>query len=709
MTINEKRGKKTKFDLIRSRVEKFIEDLYSGEITYKRLYGKLINAVKVFIVASRKFMADDCPTKASSIAYTTIISLIPTLTVGLTFYSIFSGVGDKKDELFRRVTLFMLEHNIKLNIDPILESISSLIENAGKIGGIGAVIVVFTATAVLRTLEKSLNNIWQVKKQRAFFLKIVYYWAALTLAPVMFIAGTTVATQISTTFSPPNYKSAFMTARQELWLTGHKAAIARSEKTDLTMNRVPLEAIDLDNQKVYEYVGSTGTFRETEFRIEKDELGRTEFRDIQFIGDAGWIVGKNGLVLATGDGGATWSLHKWGAFRFNDIHMVSPARGFIAADNGYLLETSDGGKTWSTMEIKDYSSNLNAVSFSNTRGIIVGDRGTILMTDDGGKTWKTRVLNEAKIRNRHVRLNSVFFAGDWKVWIAGDEGLILSSGNGGLSWKADRFMEKNYYALYFDGANRGFIGGEKGTLLYTENGGEKWVRVNLSTPRINRLLPVKNGIAAAGDAGMILMSRDGGKTWQGQQGGNTAGFLLNFFAPFAFIWVMFLLMYIWLPNMKVPFKPAAIGASFTGAVWVAFILLFIIYVKSFAKGTFAIYGGLAAIPIFLLMVYASSLIMLYGAEISYTLMHPHTYARLKTALKARDDIMIYFGIAVLYTVYKRFEDGKGPTHINDLLKATGNRADEVDYYTALFVKESLILQAEGGGWVPTKSSKNITL
>ena len=63
-------------------------------------------------------------------------------TVGLTFYSIFAGVGDKKEEVFRKISVFLLEHNIKLNIDPVIEAISSLIENAGKIGGIGAIIMV---------------------------------------------------------------------------------------------------------------------------------------------------------------------------------------------------------------------------------------------------------------------------------------------------------------------------------------------------------------------------------------------------------------------------------------------------------------------------------------------------------------------------------------------------------------------------------------
>jgi hypothetical protein len=89
---------------LKSRIMRVLNQIYLGEETYSFLTKKLINAVKVFIVATRKFLKDGGTTKASSIAYTVIVSLIPTLTVALTFYSIFSGVGNKKEEIFRRIS-----------------------------------------------------------------------------------------------------------------------------------------------------------------------------------------------------------------------------------------------------------------------------------------------------------------------------------------------------------------------------------------------------------------------------------------------------------------------------------------------------------------------------------------------------------------------------------------------------------------------------
>ena len=77
-------------------LKQFISDMSKGTGEYHPFLIKCANTVKVFIASTRKFLDDDCLTKASSIAYTTIVSMVPTLTVALTFYSVFSGVGYKR-------------------------------------------------------------------------------------------------------------------------------------------------------------------------------------------------------------------------------------------------------------------------------------------------------------------------------------------------------------------------------------------------------------------------------------------------------------------------------------------------------------------------------------------------------------------------------------------------------------------------------------
>jgi membrane protein len=689
-----------------TNIKKIIDQIYSGDTKYNK---KFINIYKVLIASSKKFWEDDCFTKASAIAYTTLISLIPTLTVVLTvYYSFFRKVGDQKEEFFSTITTFLLEHNIKINIDPVLETISGLIDNAGKIGGIGAVILIFSATAVLRTLDKSLNDIWKIKTGRTILLKIIYFWAALSLGPILIISGSTLASQVTSMLSSPNSYSAEITADGTVWAVGSKANIIFSKNPETDFTPVNINQIDFENQEVYHFDANTKSLIMQEFKVEELEYDKAEFRDIQFIKNYGWIVGKNGLFLFTSDKGKSWELKKFGTFGFNDIHMVTEDKGFIAADNGYLLSTSDGWEKIEIKEWKDISVNLKSISFYNNHGIITGERGLIITTNDSGKTWESKIIQEAKVKKTIVNINSANIINKDQIVLACDEGIILFSDDSGDTWDKKKYSDSNYNSVSFINKSTGYLAGNKGMIIFTIDGGQNWRKKDLSVSNINLLKIKNNAMWAFGDNGMILKSIDKGNTWQGEKGKSIILYITNFFAPFIFIWLLFLLIYVFFPNTKVPFKPAAIGAAFTGTVWVIFIMLFEIYVKAFSSGSLAIYGALAAIPIFLLMVYTSFLIVLYGAEVSYTLMHPHTYIKLKKPLKITDNIHLYYGISILYFIYKKFESGKGSAGYKELLKITLSDRDELNYFLDVFKKENFIVESDEK-ISPANSSKNIYL
>ncbi|MFH0974755.1 MAG: YhjD/YihY/BrkB family envelope integrity protein [Spirochaetota bacterium] len=685
------------------KIKKIIEDIYAGDAKYNK---KVINAYRVLIASSKKFLADDCFTKASAIAYTTLISLIPTLTVVLTFYSIFQRVGDQKEEVFTRITTFLIEHNIKINIDPILETISSLIENAGKIGGIGAVILIFSATAVLRTLDKSLNDIWNIKTGRTIFLKIIYFWAALSLGPILIISGSTLSSQLTSMLSSPNHYSAEVANDGNIWAVGSKAEIVYSKYSEINFTPLSISKIDFDNQEEFRFDYNNKTFIKQEFKVEEIEFDKAEFKKIKFINNYGWIVGKNGYFLFTYNKGRSWNLKKLGTFGFNDIYMFDQDKGFIVADNGYLLYTSDGWEQIEVKEWKDITVNLKSISFNNKYGIITGERGLIITTNDNGKTWEYKNLSEAKINKKSININSAYFMNKTKMLLACDEGIILLSDDAGKTWERKKFYDENYYSINFTSNSAGYIAGSKGIFISTTDGGQNWYKKELSISNINSITIIKGLIWAFGDNGMTLKSSDNGKTWEGVKGKSIILYLTNFFAPFLYIWLLFLLIYIFFPNTKIPFKPAAIGAAFTGTIWVIFIMLFEIYIKAFAKGSLAIYGALAAIPLFLLMVYTSFLIVLFGAEVSFTLMHPHTYMKLKKQFNFEKEIHLFYGISILYFIYKKFEAGKGTSNKKELLKITLNNYDELNYFLEIFKKEAFLVESDEN-FSPANSSKNI--
>lgn len=81
------------------------------------------------------------------------------------------------------------------------------------------------------------------------------------------------------------------------------------------------------------------------------------------------------------------------------------------------------------------------------------------------------------------------------------------------------------------------------------------------------------------------------------------------------------LVYYFVPNAKVHFRDVWIGAFLAGFMWRGALALFSFYVKD--MGRFSIHGGVAFVVVFLLWVYVSALILLFGAEVSAA------YARLR--------------------------------------------------------------------------------
>ena len=685
----------------------FVKKIYFGQDNLKGFSKKLINSLKVFIISFRKFNTDDCLTKASSIAYAIIISLIPTLTVILTFYSKFSGVGDKKEDFFNRISLFMLEHNIKINIDPVLAAISGLIDNAGKIGGVGAVLMIFTATAMLRSLEKSLNHIWRVKKNRPFFLKIVFYWATLTLGPLLIIASTTVASKISESLSSPNYNSAVLNSDNQIWLSGNKATLAFLDSKNIRPQKIDLRMINFENQKIYSYNRKNRKFIRKDLRIELAEFKKTEFVDIDFFAEQAWVVSRNGIILHRQNSNSNWTLKKWGSFHFNDLEMISDKKGFIAADNGFLLITKDGGETWHLKEWPNFTANLKSINFYGRTGIITGSGSTILFSQDLGETWKIKSLNLESQSDKMTIINNSYLVDERNIWLVGNNGLIIKSSDSGHSWEDKRFKNFNYKTIVFLSKKEGFVAGNKGIFLKTNDEGENWQIQKVPTHQTNKLLLTKQKIWAIGQNGTVLVTVNKGKSWQGIEGKSTFNLIINFLAPFLFIWLLFLLIYISLPNLKVPIKFAAIGATFTGATWVFFILLFNFYIKSFAQGTFSIYGALASIPLFLLMLYISSLIILFGAEIAYTLMHPESYQSLNPQKNIRNSISVYEGIILLHYIYEKFEKGGKTSTLQDLWQNSSLNKDTINFFLKIFLEDELIIQVDEEEYSPANSSANI--
>jgi membrane protein len=98
------------------------------------------------------------------------------------------------------------------------------------------------------------------------------------------------------------------------------------------------------------------------------------------------------------------------------------------------------------------------------------------------------------------------------------------------------------------------------------------------------------------------------------------GFAVKWASTVMFIFVVGLVFY-FVPNAKVRFRDVWVGAIVTGLAWRVALAGFSYYVRDL--GRFSVHGSIAAVVVFLVWVYTSAVILLYGAEVTAA------YARLR--------------------------------------------------------------------------------
>ncbi|KAF0219478.1 MAG: hypothetical protein FD174_1938 [Geobacteraceae bacterium] len=96
--------------------------------------------------------------------------------------------------------------------------------------------------------------------------------------------------------------------------------------------------------------------------------------------------------------------------------------------------------------------------------------------------------------------------------------------------------------------------------------------------------------------------------------------------PYLSIWVALVFLYIFIPNTKVRFKSALIGGILAGTAWQAAQWGYIHFQVGVSKYN-AIYGTLSVLPIFMVWIYTSWLVVLFGVEVVYAHQNIRTFRR----------------------------------------------------------------------------------
>jgi membrane protein len=131
----------------------------------------------------RRFREERATQTAGSLAYTSLLSLVPLLTVALAIASAFPVFEHAIEALQNFLFANVLPD--APGLDLIIEQIDSFMRNTGRLTAIGIIGFMITAVMLMLTIDNALNRIFRVQRRRSLLQNIFIYWAILTLAPLL--------------------------------------------------------------------------------------------------------------------------------------------------------------------------------------------------------------------------------------------------------------------------------------------------------------------------------------------------------------------------------------------------------------------------------------------------------------------------------------------------------------------------------------------
>ncbi len=151
-----------------------------------------------WLMVIKSFIRNRCPVRASALAYTTLLALIPLLAliIGVST-SLLQSQGEKPIEQLINTLVDTAAPQVGLipktgdtsGQREIVKKITEYVANirSGTLGATGFISLILVAIMMLSTIETTFNDIWGVTRGRSWFARVVQYWAAITLGPIFII------------------------------------------------------------------------------------------------------------------------------------------------------------------------------------------------------------------------------------------------------------------------------------------------------------------------------------------------------------------------------------------------------------------------------------------------------------------------------------------------------------------------------------------
>ncbi len=127
-----------------------------------------------------RFRHDKCSSVAAELTVTSLLALVPLTTVVFSLLALIPNF----QSLALQLQQLMFEYFVPATGESVQNYLTEFVGKAKGMSGVGFFMLLLTALLMMKTIDNSFNNIWQIKSQQSFLRTFLVYWAVLTLGPI---------------------------------------------------------------------------------------------------------------------------------------------------------------------------------------------------------------------------------------------------------------------------------------------------------------------------------------------------------------------------------------------------------------------------------------------------------------------------------------------------------------------------------------------
>lgn len=180
------------------------------------------------------------------------------------------------------------------------------------------------------------------------------------------------------------------------------------------------------------------------------------------------------------------------------------------------------------------------------------------------------------------------------------------------------------------------------------------------------------------------------------------------FLPLALLWLAFALFYKIMPNTRVHFNAALVGGVIGGSLWYlnnVFGFLFVSRVFTNSK----IYGSLGLLIVFMIGLYFSWLILLFGAQVAYAFQNRSVYLQERLAENVNQRGREFIALRLMAGIGRRFQHGLPPASVQEISAELGIPSRLAQQILRTLLAAQLVTEVGGaeGAYVPARPLESI--